>query len=142
MGELMTRLKIEDVRDPELRRRLQTIISAAAGGHVKTQAVIPRPKRNKTEREFWQITESRVKAGELQWAGWECCKFLVGAGVCWYCPDVIALDAGGNLIAYEVKGFWRDDARVKIKAAAKQYPWIRFIAVRKTKSMWVEENIE
>ena len=30
---------------------------------------------------------------------------------------------------HEVKGFWQDDARAKIKIAAGQYPF-RFIAVR------------
>jgi hypothetical protein len=32
--------------------------------------------------------------------------------------------------AHEVKGFWTDDARVKIKVAASQFP-VAFIAVRR-----------
>ena len=36
--------------------------------------------------------------------------------------------ADGQMEAHEVKGFWRDDARAKIKIAADQYPF-RFIAV-------------
>jgi hypothetical protein len=32
---------------------------------------------------------------------------------------------------HETKGFWRDDALVKIRAAAEQYPWFRFLAFRK-----------
>jgi hypothetical protein len=32
--------------------------------------------------------------------------------------------------AYEVKGFARDDAIVKLKVAARVYPWIRFYLVR------------
>lgn len=37
--------------------------------------------------------------------------------------------ADGALEAHEVKGFWEDDARAKIKIAADMYP-IRFIAVQ------------
>ena len=33
---------------------------------------------------------------------------------------------------HEVKGFWRDDARVKIKVAAEHFPF-KFVAVRKKK---------
>ena len=40
---------------------------------------------------------------------------------------------------HEVKGFWQDDARVKIKVAADLYP-IRFLAVMKKKSEWQIEN--
>ena len=32
--------------------------------------------------------------------------------------------ADGTLELHEVKGFWRDDAKVKIKAAAQQYPFV------------------
>jgi hypothetical protein len=35
----------------------------------------------------------------------------------------------GRLQAHEVKGFWQEDARVKIKVAADMYP-IEFIAVK------------
>lgn len=36
--------------------------------------------------------------------------------------------------AYEVKGYARDDAIVKLKVAATLYPWIRFLLVTKLKS--------
>jgi hypothetical protein len=38
--------------------------------------------------------------------------------------------SNGVLEAHEVKGFWTDDARVKIKVAADKYP-LQFIAIRK-----------
>jgi hypothetical protein len=51
--------------------------------------------------------------------------------------------ANGELELHEVKGFWQDDARVKIKIAADLYP-MRFIAVRaklkKEGGGWVVEN--
>ncbi|VEB42964.1 Uncharacterised protein [Chromobacterium violaceum] len=37
--------------------------------------------------------------------------------------------AGGEMEAHEVKGFWQDDARAKIKIAADMYPF-RFVAIK------------
>jgi hypothetical protein len=34
----------------------------------------------------------------------------------------------GSLECHEVKGFWQDDARVKVKVAAEQFP-LWFVAV-------------
>jgi hypothetical protein len=38
------------------------------------------------------------------------------------------LRGDGSLEVHEVKGFWEDDARVKVKVAASLFPF-RFIAV-------------
>lgn len=37
--------------------------------------------------------------------------------------------ANGEMEAHEVKGFWTDDARVKIKVAASLFPF-KFVAVK------------
>lgn len=64
------------------------------------------------------------------------------ANGCRYTPDfIVKLDAevqegeadGVTLYAYEVKGFMRDDAAVKLKVAASLYPWIKFHLVSKGK---------
>jgi hypothetical protein len=51
----------------------------------------------------------------------------------------------GAVTFYETKGFMRDDAIVKIKTAAKQFPMFTFVLVtRKKKSeggAWVERVI-
>jgi len=51
----------------------------------------------------------------------------------------------GELEFHEVKGFWRDDARVKIKTAAYQYPIFHFIAVTKVRKRdgggWRREEV-
>lgn len=60
-----------------------------------------------------------------------------------YTPDFAVMRADGALEVHEVKGFWTDDARVKIKVAADQYP-MRFIAVKvlpkKQGGGWVVEE--
>lgn len=49
------------------------------------------------------------------------------------------------LHAYETKGFMREDASVKIKVAAHQYPWIKFHLVTKRKKKdgggWAIEEV-
>ena len=45
-----------------------------------------------------------------------------------YLPDFLVVTHKW-LEIHEVKGFWRDDARVKIKTAAALFPWFRFLAV-------------
>lgn len=45
-----------------------------------------------------------------------------------YTPDFVVQRTSGAIELHEVKGFWRDDARVKIKVAASLFPF-RFIAV-------------
>lgn len=62
------------------------------------------------------------------------------AGDTFYTPDFFVVKPE-RIEFHEVKGFWRDDARVKIKVAAEQYPWFLFVAItlnRKTKC-WEEE---
>lgn len=57
-----------------------------------------------------------------------------------YTPDFFVMLASGALEAHEVKGFWQDDARVKIKCAADIYP-LRFFAVKKSKMGWLIEEV-
>ncbi|MGE9659113.1 DUF1064 domain-containing protein, partial [Snodgrassella alvi] len=47
-----------------------------------------------------------------------------------YTPDYCVMRSDGTMEMHEVKGFWQDDARVKIKVAADMYP-LKFIAVKR-----------
>lgn len=47
-----------------------------------------------------------------------------------YSPDFLVV-THEQFELHEVKGFWEDDARVKIKVAAEQYWYFKFIAVSK-----------
>ena len=46
-----------------------------------------------------------------------------------YTPDFAVMSADGVMECHEVKGFWQDDARAKIKVAADLYPF-RFVAIK------------
>ena len=60
---------------------------------------------------------------------------------CRYTPDFNAVDANGQIVFYECKGFFRDDAKVKIKVAARLFRWARFILVTKAKDQFSETPV-
>ena len=82
---------------------------------------------NKTEAAYAAELQARQVAGEVAWYRFEGLKFRLADNT-FYTPDFAVMLASGVMEAHEVKGFWQDDARAKIKIAADQYPF-RFIAV-------------
>jgi hypothetical protein len=95
---------------------------------------------NKTERAYSQRLETLRLAGEILAWRFEPLKFRLGHA-CYYTPDFEVVDLDGLLEYHEVKGFWRDDARVKIKTAARLFGDRRFIAVQLVKGSWSVEDI-
>ena len=67
-------------------------------------------------------------AGEIAEWRYEPLKLKL-AGSTFYTPDFIVLHKDQHLSIDEVKGFWRDDARVKLKVAAEMFPWWEFRAI-------------
>lgn len=83
---------------------------------------------NKTEAAYAQHLELRRAAGEVAWFKFEGMKLRLADNT-FYSPDFAVMLASGQLEQHEVKGFWQDDARAKIKIAADMYPF-RFIAIK------------
>jgi hypothetical protein len=83
---------------------------------------------NKTEAAYAATLDARRHAGEVAWFKFEGMKLRLADNT-FYTPDFAVMLADGALEMHEVKGFWQDDARAKIKVAADLYP-LRFIAVR------------
>ncbi|KWK48051.1 hypothetical protein WT81_04960 [Burkholderia stagnalis] len=83
---------------------------------------------NETEKRYAEHLEARKQTGEIAWYRFEGIKFRLADNT-FYTPDFAVMLADGHLEAHEVKGHWQDDARVKVKVAADQYP-VRFIAVK------------
>lgn len=83
---------------------------------------------NKTEAAYAATLDERRTAGEVAWFKFEGIKLRL-ADKTFYTPDFFVMLADGSLEAHEVKGYWQDDARVKIKIAANMFP-IRFIAIQ------------
>ena len=78
---------------------------------------------NKTESAYCQHLELRKRAGEIVWYRFEGIKLRLADNT-FYTPDFAVMLATGEMELHEVKGgFWTDDARVKTKVAADQYPF-------------------
>lgn len=84
---------------------------------------------NNTEAEYGRHLEILKAAGDVLWYKFEGMKFRLADNT-FYTPDFAVMLKDGSLQAHEVKGFWEDDAKVKIKVASDMYP-IEFIAVKK-----------
>ena len=117
----------------ESRRNACVQSSNLKGGLIRQDS---KPLMNKLESEFYT---------QLQLAGWptiliQSLKFRLGNGV-GFTPDFVCVGHDMKLRAYETKGFMRDDAGVKIKVAAFQYPWISWRLVWKNKGQWTERVV-
>src|SRR5690349_1040822 len=82
---------------------------------------------NKSESAYADHLRLRQAAGEIAWWKFEGIKLRL-ADSTFYSPDFAVMLTDGSLECHEVKGYWQDDARVKVKVAAEQFP-LRFIAV-------------
>jgi len=96
-------------------------------------------KMNKTEERYATMLKYRMLAGEIAWYAFEPLKLRLAKNT-YYEPDFLVMTNEGYLEFHEVKGFWRDDARVKIKVAAEAFPFFRFVAVQYVKKAWKYEN--
>lgn len=84
---------------------------------------------NQTEALYGATLYAREMAGEVAWSKFEGLKLRLADNT-FYTPDFAVMLTDGRLQCHEVKGYWQDDARAKIKIAADLYPF-EFIAVRK-----------
>lgn len=89
---------------------------------------LPTGTMNKTEKAYAAFLDTLIACQDVLWWKFEGVKLRL-AGNTFYSPDFLVLRADGALECHEVKGFWQDDARVKIKVAADLYP-MQFIAAQ------------
>lgn len=95
-------------------------------------------KLNKTESAYLQF----LKTQDLQWIGVQNITLKLADDTRYTC-DFFCIDHDGILHGREVKGtFVRDDAKVKIKVAARMFPWIRFSIVKKVKNGWEHTEVK
>ena len=122
----------------------------AASKPERAAAKIRTPRgMNKWEKAYAaEELEPRRLIGEILWYGFEALKVRLADGAV-FTPDFAVLfnaavgDQLENRIPgrtefHEVKGMWREAARVRIKVAAEVTPY-RFVAVTKKSGAWVQE---
>ncbi len=145
----MTRLMLSDL-SPKFQAQVAAQLRATP--HPRTISVerapdLPVAKKrirqnskglNKTEAAFLEYLKEKFR-GERVYS--QSVTLLIGNG-CRYTPDFIRVAADEFPRAYEVKGFMRDDAAVKLKVAATFYPWIAFHLVTRSKTSATGWSIE
>lgn len=83
---------------------------------------------NKTEASYDAHLALLQHAGQILWRKFEGLKLRLADNT-FYTPDFAVMAHDGVMECHEVKGFWMDDARAKIKIAADLYPF-RFKAIK------------
>lgn len=94
---------------------------------------------NATERRYAAHLQALKDAGVILDFAFEPLKLRLGPD--WktaYTPDFLVVRADAVMELHEVKGHWEDDARVKVKVAARLHPFV-FVAVTRKKGAWVRE---
>jgi hypothetical protein len=153
----MPRLTLREVMamPPAVRDSILQQIRAPLPADAAEAKAPSDPYRSKLEREFAAHLELCRKTGErvgqlepitTYWLFEPVrLKIAMGKKPAWYTPDFMAFDPGSigdeyQITLYEVKGFWREAARVRIKVAAGVYPMFRFVAVTRKDGQWLYEG--
>lgn len=123
-------------------------------GKIKAKAF---PRRqpgvmNKLEERFWFLVSDLISSGQVLFYNDENAELkpsqiryeattLKLAKDLRYTPDFQIIDSEGYIWFFETKGFWRDDARAKIKMAAEKFQEYRFVSASWKKSTgWTFEE--
>ena len=94
---------------------------------------------NKLETKYANQLEAWRLSGEILWWKFEPMKLNLAKATT-YSPDFLVMRANCEIELHEAKGYWEDDARVKIKVAAEMFPLFKFVAVKWVKGEWKVEE--
>ena len=84
------------------------------------------------ERDFSEVLETWKMEGKiLEWAYEPLTMRLAKRTT--YTPDFLTQDESGLLTVWEVKGFMREDANVKLKTAVEKFPFFRWVLVTRAR---------
>lgn len=84
---------------------------------------------NSLESAYADHLENLRLSGEIVWWAYEPIKLRL-ANKTTYNPDFLVIRSDGEVEVHETKGYWRDDARLKIKIAAEYFWFFRFVAIQ------------
>ena len=94
---------------------------------------------NSLEKSYSLRLEALKLTGEIKWYIFESVNLRIGVK-CHYRVDFMVQNSDDVIEFHEVKGgYWRDDARVKIKAVADKFPFI-FRGFTFKNKKWIEED--
>jgi hypothetical protein len=94
---------------------------------------------NGTERRRAIELEAKKRDGQIREWRFEQVTLKL-APDCRYTPDFYVIENDGRVRMEETKGHWRDDAKVKIRLAARLFPEFEFVALLWSKDHWKQED--
>ena len=122
---------------------LQQLGQREPAAEVKPEPAGPRGM-NRWEQSYADHLALRQAAGEVRWFEFEAVRLLVtkpgGRKRAFYKPDFFVVLASGECELHEVKGHWREAARLRVKLALDAYPWPVLIC-RKVGGAWETERL-
>lgn len=118
--------KFNGIQEPSTGKRASCRVPAK-GQTYHTEGV-----PNGLESAYAQYLEGLLYTGEIVLWMFERVRLTL-AQKATYLPDFFVVRADGSAEFHETKGFWRDDARAKIKIAAQEFPCFGFVAVQRNK---------
>ena len=94
---------------------------------------------NKLETAYRDSLALMAATGEIRSFMYEPIKLRLAERTT-YTPDFMVVTNDMTIELHEVKGFWEDDARVKVKVAAEIFPMFLFKAFTRKRGIWIEEG--
>lgn len=88
-------------------------------------------KLNRTERAYL----AHLRSLGLPWLGIQNITLKLATDTR-LTPDFCYVSAAGTMVFVDVKGFQREDALIKMKVAARLFPWAVFLIVKKNGTSW------
>lgn len=98
------------------------------------------PYRSKWEWEYARYLDLLKAAKQVDGWWYEEHSFLIGVGAS-YTPDFLVVWAGNRAEYHEVKGYRREAAMVRLRAAALAHPDEVFVLVTKKAGQWVHTPV-
>lgn len=89
---------------------------------------------NQTEKAYSAWLESEKTANRIAQWDFEPEKLKLAIGT-YYTPDFRIINMDGTIEFHETKGFWTDDARVKIKVASHLHPYVFKSVLKRSKKV-------
>lgn len=126
-----------DMRERERLKRTAALIQAnAASGFVMSPSR-DEAKLNKTERAYLGVLRAR---NDIEWIGIQSVTLKL-ADDCRLTCDFIYLCSGKLTFVDTKGGFIREDSTIKIKVAARMFPWASFVVAQRISGTWTEKVI-
>lgn len=118
---------------------VKTVAKKSPKERMQALGRMPKGKMNKTEAAYARHLDTLIAAGDVIMYDFERINIRL-ANQTYYKIDFLVLKSNMQLEAHEVKGYWTDDARVKIKCAAEAMPYLPFFAIKMQGGGWQVES--